>query len=135
MKKCFKIKEHKRNGAVVKEHIRCVKDTNDDLMTLEEQRQGLTLGQYYELKRNNQLKKPLAEHLEDKFKKAGYSVEIDYSNKSESTYLKVRNEGVSTKIRISGHNNLTNYFSDYNIDSKSSVENALNIFRSQFKNL
>lgn len=135
MKKCFKIKEHKRNGAVVKAHIRCIKDNNDDLMTLEQQREGLTLGQYYELKRNNQLKKPLSEHLEDKLKKAGYNVEIDYSNKSESTYLKVKNEGVYTKIRISGHNNLTSYFSDYNIDNKSSIESALNVLRKQFKNL
>lgn len=133
MKKCFKIKEHKRNGVTVHEHIRCVSDDNE--ITLEQQKEGLTYGEFWELKRNNKLKKPLSDHLSDRLNKSGYNTTIDYSAKSESTYLKVHHNGVYTKIRLSGHNNMISYLSDYNINIRSSVDDALNILRKQFKNL
>jgi hypothetical protein len=133
MKKCFKIKEHKRGGVIVSEHIRCIKDDNNDIITLEQQREGISMLEYYELKRNNKLKKPLAEHIAERLRKSGYKVEIDLSSKSLSAYVKVYHEGVYTKIRVSNHNNMTSYLSDYNIDSRSNVESALNILRKDFK--
>ena len=46
MKKCFKIKEHKRGGVIVSEHIRCIKDDNNDIITLEQQREGISMLEY-----------------------------------------------------------------------------------------
>lgn len=132
MKKCFKVKEHTRDGVVVKEHIRCI-DDKKEVLTLEKQREGLTYREFWDLKREGKLAKPLAEHIADKLISNGYNATIDHSAKSESMYVKVYHEGVYTKIRVSGHNNSTSYMSDYNISNKSSLDTALKTISDRFK--